>query len=70
MRAGRFLTEKAPKPRSSTLSPCDKRRDDFLQNGVDDVLDIALIQMRIALSYALYQLRLDHAGPLVIGSHE
>ena len=63
VRAGRFLTEKAPKPRSSTRSPRASAGDDLLQDGVDDVLDVALEQVRIARRDALDELRFDHAGP-------
>ena len=55
MRAGRFFTEKAPKPRSSTRSPRAIAVDDLVEDRVDDVLDVALIEMRILRSDALNQ---------------
>jgi hypothetical protein len=33
---------------------------DLAENRVDDVLDVALIEMRIAGGHALHELRLDH----------
>ena len=36
--------------------------DDLVENGVDDVFDVALIKMRVLLGDTLNQFRLDH-GP-------
>ena len=36
------------------------RRDDLAENGVDDVLDVALVKMRILLGNALNEFRFDH----------
>jgi hypothetical protein len=30
------------------------------ENGVDDILDVTLVEMRIASGHALHELRLDH----------
>src|SRR6202162_677057 len=38
-----------------------ERGGDLVQHGVDDVLDVALIKMRIRFRDPLYELRLDHA---------
>ena len=40
-----------------------QRRHDLLQDGVHDVLHIALEKVRIARGNALDELRFDHAGP-------
>src|SRR5438552_3934954 len=36
------------------------RADDLAENGIDDVLDITLIKMRVLRRNALHKLRLDH----------
>ena len=60
VRAWRCLVEKAPKPRNSTRSPRAKRVGDLAENGVDDVFDVALIEMRVAGRHALHEFGLDH----------
>ena len=62
MRAWRDLTEKAPKPRNSTRSPSLMRRDDLVENRIDDALDVAMIEMRILLRDLLDQFRFDHGS--------
>ena len=47
VRAGRCLTEKAPKPRNSTRSPLRHGAGDLAEDGVDDVLDVALVEVGI-----------------------
>ena len=39
------------------------RRDDLAENGVHDLLDVALIKVRVLHGNALYQFRLDHGLP-------
>ena len=48
VRAGRFFTEKAPKPRSSTRSAVGQRLGDLLENRADDIFDVAKEEMGIA----------------------
>jgi hypothetical protein len=40
------------------------RRDDLAENGVDDFLDIALIQVRVLFRDALHKFGLDHGRVL------
>ena len=42
--------------------------DDLAQNGVDDVLDVALIKVRVLLGNALHELGLDHAHRLELSA--
>ena len=60
VRAGRCLTEKAPKPRNSTRSPLRHGAGDLAEDGVDDVLDVALIEVRVLGGDTLHKLGLDH----------
>ena len=60
MRAGRCLAENAPSPRSSTRSSLWIACGNFAQNGVDDVIDVALIKLRILTRYSPYEFGLDH----------
>src|SRR4029077_16790839 len=39
------------------------RRDNLAENGVDDILDVALIQMGVLCGDPLHQFRLDHCSP-------
>ena len=70
VRAGRFFTEKRAEAAKLHPVAARKRCHDLLQDGVDDVLHVALEQVRIARGNALDELRFDHAGPLAIGSPE
>src|SRR6188508_2727814 len=36
------------------------RRDDLAENGIDDVFDVALVEMRVLRRYALHELGFDH----------
>ncbi len=52
------------RPEAAQLDPitalqCSRDR---VQDGVDDGLDVALVQMRVLLGDPLNQVRLDHAG--------
>jgi hypothetical protein len=38
------------------------RLGDLIEDGVDDVLDVALVEMRISLGDPLHELRLDHVA--------
>ena len=61
VRAGRFFTENAPKPRNSTRSPRASAAAISFEDGVDDVLDVALVEMRVlAVRDALHELGFDH----------
>ena len=60
VRAGRCLTEKAPNPRNSTRSPRGHGVGDFAEDRVDDVLDVALIEMGILSGNSLDKFGLDH----------
>ena len=62
-RASRFLTEKAPKPRSSTRWPGRHRLDDLVEDRADDALDVPLEQVRVLLGDLLDELGLDHCAP-------
>jgi hypothetical protein len=42
------------------LRPVRQRVRDLAENGVDDGLDVALIEMRIAGGHALHEFRLNH----------
>ena len=59
VRASRFFTENAPKPRSSTRSPSPGHRD-VIEDGVDDVFDVALVQMRVLFGELEHQFGFDH----------
>src|SRR5262249_4677385 len=44
-----------------------QRRNDLAQDGVDDVLDVALVKMRVLPRDTLDELRLDHRMPPLAG---
>src|SRR5215469_374727 len=62
-RAGRAMLHREG-PEAAQLDPVAARHggDDLAQYRVDDVLDVALIEMRILRGDALHQLGLDHCG--------
>ena len=60
VRALRCLTEKAPKPRSSTRAPEASAFGYFLENRVDDLFSVALVEMWIELGQAENQFRFCH----------
>src|ERR1700689_2775788 len=39
------------------------RRDDLAQDGVDDLLDVTLVKVRILLGNTLHEFRFDHGSP-------
>src|SRR5580658_8002155 len=61
--AGAGLTllgrERAEAAQLDALAP-SQRVGDLAENGVDDGLDVALVEMRIARGHALHEFRLDH----------
>ena len=60
VRASRFLTENAPKPAQFHAVASRKGIGDRVEDRVDDVLDVALIQMRVLLSELEHQFGFDH----------
>jgi hypothetical protein len=60
VRAGRFLTEKAPKAAKLHPIAASERTHDFVENSVDDLLDITLIQLRVLSQDALNKFGFDH----------
>jgi hypothetical protein len=54
---------------SAQLHPvaAGERGDDLAEDRVHDVLDVALVEMRVLRGYALNKLRLDHLGMLALG---
>jgi hypothetical protein len=60
VRASRFFTENAPKPRSSTRVAPGEGIGDGIEDRIHDLLDIALVKMRVLLSDLEHQFGFDH----------
>ena len=60
VRAGRFLTENAPKPRKFDAVAVGKRIGDLFEDRADDVFDVAQKQMRISCGDDLHEFGFDH----------
>src|SRR4051794_13143900 len=45
-----------------------QRADDFVEDRVDDVLDVALVEVRVLRRDALYQFGLDHRSAAPLGA--
>jgi hypothetical protein len=69
MRAGARIAPGARRPllhregaEAAQFHPVTARHsgNDLTEDGVDDILDVALIEMRVLRRYPLNQLRLDH----------
>jgi hypothetical protein len=63
MRASRFFTENAPKPRSSTRFPLAKSLGDLFEYRVHDAFNVALVEMRVFIRELLNELRAYHDHP-------
>ena len=59
VRARRCLVKKTPNPRSSIRSKTRERVGNFAEYRVNDILDVALMQMRIARDEPLHQFGLN-----------
>jgi len=62
-RADQTLTENAPKPLSSTPIALGQRQFYPIEDGIDHLLDMSVVQVRIFLSDALNQFGFDHNIP-------
>ena len=56
---------KCPEASQLYTVPLSESSDDLLKDGIDDLLDISFVEMRIPSHEAQYQLGLDHGGPQV-----
>ena len=56
---------KCPEASQLYTVPLCESSDDLLKDGIDDLLDISFVEMRIPSHEAQYQLGLDHGGPQV-----
>ena len=59
VRARRCLVEKAPKAAQFDALAARERLGDLAEDGVDDVFDVALIEMRITRRHTLHELGFD-----------
>src|SRR5690242_17462061 len=57
------LDGKRPEPAELDAVSARERDDDFVENCIDDSLNVAVIEMRVLLSDQLYQLGFDHSTP-------
>jgi hypothetical protein len=63
MRASRFFTEKAPKPRKLHAVSAGQGLGDFFEYRVYDAFNVALVEMRVFISELLNELRAYHGHP-------
>ena len=57
------LDGKGSEPAELDAVSARQRDDDFVENRIDDALNVTVIEMRVLLSDQLYQLGLDHSTP-------